>query len=121
MSHADGSLAFASIQDSLEASSLGSLLRAVTSGRVRTNAAFALGQRGAVAAGNALIPAVNDSRRPVVREVLEALGKSVTDRDMDVLKGYSAKDTLTQEGVALAFYCLGLRNKIDSAMVAREH
>jgi len=114
-------LAFASIQDSLASSALGSLLLEDTSVRVRTNAAFALGQTGGVAAVNALIPAMNDSRRTVVREVLEALGKSVTDQDMDVLKAYSAKDTLTQEGVAWAFYRLGLRNKIDSIMVAREH
>jgi len=114
-------LAFASIQDSLASSALGSLLLEDTSVRVRTNAAFALGQTGGVAAVNALIPAMNDSRRTVVREVLEALGKSVTDQDMDVLKAYSAKDTLTQEGVAWAIYRLGLRNKIDSIMVAREH
>lgn len=115
------SLAFASIQDSSASPALGSLLLEDTSAQVRSGAAFALGQTGGVAAVNALIPAVNDRRPEVVREVLEALGKSVTDHDMDVLKTYLAKDTLAQEGLAWGLYRLGLRNKRDSVMMAREN
>jgi cyclophilin family peptidyl-prolyl cis-trans isomerase/HEAT repeat protein len=115
------SLAFASIQDSLASPALGSLLLEDTSAQVRVSAAFALGQTGGVAAVNALIPAVNDPRHAVVREVLEALGKTATRHDIEVLKTYAAEDTLTQEGIAWGLYRLGLRNKIDSAIVAREN
>ena len=115
------SLAFASIQDSSASPALGNLLLEDTSALVRSSAAFALGQTGGVAAVNALIPAVNDGQRTVVREVLEALGKSVTGHDLDVLKTYSAEDTLAQEGLAWGFYRLGLRNKMDSVMMAREN
>ena len=114
------SLAFASIQDTVASSLLGNLMLEDPDVKVRSNAAFALGQTGGIAAVNALIPAIHDHDRAVVREALEALGKTVSNHDLELLRRYTAKDIPGQEGLAWAFYRLGLRNFSDSVIVSRE-
>ena len=114
------SLAFASLQDTASASALGNLLLQDPDVSVRRYAAFALGQTSGIAAVNALIAAVHDHDPIVVREVLEALGKTINGRDLESLKEFKAGDTLSQEGLAWGFYRLGLRNLADSTIIDRE-
>ncbi len=116
---AEAVLAFASIQDTIASPMLGSLLLEDTIAEVRANAAYALGQTKGFAAVNSLIPALSDKNRMVVREVLEALGKSVLQRDLDLLINFNAQDSIAQEGLAWALYRLGLRNLADSLVVSR--
>lgn len=113
-------LAFGSIQDSTASMALGNLLLEDSVAEVRISAAYALGQTGGVAAVNALIPSVHD-RNPVVRRwALEALGKCVSKNDIDVLRLYPAEDSLSQEGLAWAFYRMALRKLEDSAIAVRQ-
>lgn len=114
---AEAALAFASIQDTTASTLLGSLLLEDSIAEVRANAAFALGQTKGFGAVNSLIPALNDKSPMVVREVLEALGKSALRRDLDMLINFDAQDSLTQERLAWAFYRLGLRGLTDSLVV----
>ena len=116
---AEAVLAFASIQDTIASPRLGSLLLEDTIAEVRANAAYALGQTKGFAAVNSLIPALSDKNRMVVREVLEALGKSALQRDLDLLINFNAQDSIAQEGLAWALYRLGLRNLADSLVVSR--
>ena len=116
---AEAVLAFASIQDTIASPRLGSLLLEDTIAEVRANAAYALGQTKGFAAVNSLIPALSDKNRMVVREVLEALGKSALQRDLDLLINFNAQDSIAQDGLAWALYRLGLRNLADSLVVSR--
>lgn len=116
---AEAALAFASNQDTTASSLLGSLLLEDPIVEVRANAAYALGQTKGFAAVNSLIPALVDKDPIVVRETLEALGKSIQKRDAAILTDFDAKDSLTQEGLAWAFYRLGLRGLADSIVVNR--
>lgn len=115
----EAALAFASIQDSTASVALGNLLLEDSDSAVRMNAAFALGQTGGVQAVNALVPGLSDKNRWVVREVLEALGKTVQDMDRNVLTDFQTTDTLKEEGLAWAFYQLALRKKADSLVLRR--
>lgn len=113
---AEASLAFGSVQDTAASPVLGNLLLEDSIQQVRINAAFALGQTGGVAAVNALIPALDDPDPSVVLAVLEALGKTVSPDDVEVLKNFQSKDAATDEGLAKAFYRLGLRRMADSSI-----
>ena len=75
-------LAFASVQDTLAAVALGNILLEDADPEVRQAAAFALGQTGGFLSVNALIPATSDKNSQVVGEVLEALGKTVSKKDV---------------------------------------
>ncbi len=116
---AEAALAFSSLQDTTASPRLGSLLLEDSIAEVRANAAYALGQTKGFAAVNSLIPALSDKSPMVVREVLEALGKSVLQRDLDLLINFNAQDSIAQEGLAWAFYRLGLRGLADSLVVSR--
>ncbi|MBS1544845.1 MAG: peptidylprolyl isomerase [Bacteroidetes bacterium] len=115
----EAALAFASVQDSIAALPLGALLLEDPDSSVRKCAAFALGQTGGFQSVNALLPGLSDKGRYVVREVLEALGKTVGDMDRGALIEFKSSDTLLQEGLAWAFYQLALRRKADSMVVRR--
>jgi len=114
---AEAALAFASIQDSAASPILGSLLLEDEEDNVRISAAYALGQTKGFAAVNSLIPALEDKNAIVVKEVLEALGKSAPPRDLEVLINFNSKDSLTQEGLAWAFYRIGLRGLADTSVI----
>ncbi len=107
-------LAFASVQDSLAAPALGSVLLEDKDAEVRRTAAFALGQTGTFASANSLIPSLQDADHVLVCEALKALGKCVNQNDISLLLNYPATDSLTTEGLAWSFYQLGLRNLSDS-------
>lgn len=116
---AAASLALASVQDTAANMALGDRLLEDPIELVRINAAFALGQTGGVAAVNALIPALEDESGVVVREVLEALGKTTKGADIDLLKNYQSNDTLAQEGLCWGYYRLGVRGLADSVISKR--
>ncbi|MFM9837055.1 MAG: peptidylprolyl isomerase [Cyclobacteriaceae bacterium] len=115
----EAAMAFGSVQDSVASLQLGSMLLEDPIVEARRAAAFALGQTVGVASVNALIPALEDKDSFVVHETLIALGKTVTKNDLDVLKRFNAKDTLTQSGLAWAFYHIGLRGLADSIIVSK--
>lgn len=112
-------IAFASVQDTGAAPQLGNLLLEDERPEVRKAAAFALGQTGGIAAVNALIPAIHDVDTMVVREALEALGKTIGKNDLDVLRNYASTDSAGLEGLSWAFYRLALRNLADSTVVKK--
>jgi cyclophilin family peptidyl-prolyl cis-trans isomerase/HEAT repeat protein len=110
----EAALALGSVQDTAASPLLGTILLEDPDADVRRNAAFALGQTGRFQAINALLPALQDTSHQVVREVLEALGKSVEQFDLPALVNFQPADTLEQEGQAWGFYHLALRKKTDS-------
>jgi cyclophilin family peptidyl-prolyl cis-trans isomerase/HEAT repeat protein len=116
---AAAALAFASVRDSAASPSLGNLLLEDPSAKVRQNAAFALGQTPCIASGNALIAALTDGNRFVVREVLEALGKTIRKNDLDQIINYNPVDSVTREGLSWAYYRLGVRGLADSVITDR--
>ncbi len=115
----EAALSLGSVQDSTASAALGTALLEDLDTEVRRNAAFALGQTGGFQAVNALLPALQDSSRSVLREVLEALGKTVDRRDVASLNEYQTRDTLLQEGQAWGFYQLTLRKKADSSVTRK--
>jgi cyclophilin family peptidyl-prolyl cis-trans isomerase/HEAT repeat protein len=116
----EAALALASVQDSTASLQLGSMLLEDPFVEARKAAAFALGQTGGVASVNALIPALADKDSWVVREALIAMGKSVTKNDLSELKKFNATDTVSQAGLAWAFYYVGLRGLADSIVINKE-
>lgn len=115
----EAALAFASVQDTFAIEQLGVLLRFDADPKVRRNAAIALGQIQVKVSGATLWKALQEEKNSVVlREVIESCGKTFGGGDIDHLK-ITSTDSLVQEGLAWAYYRLGLRNKIDSAITAR--
>jgi cyclophilin family peptidyl-prolyl cis-trans isomerase/HEAT repeat protein len=112
--------ALASVQDSSASLQLGTMLLEDPVVEARIAAAFALGQTKGTASVNALIPALEDRESSVLREVLEALGKTVQSADLQNLKGFKAKDTIAQEGLSWAFYQLGLRGLADAYVISKQ-
>ncbi len=116
----EAALAFGSVQDSLVSLALGSALLEDTDIEVQRNAAFSLGQTGGTMAVNALIPGIQNKNRGVVREVLEALGKTIKASDLKILTALQSNDSLLQEGLAKGFYHLGLRKLADSIVTRKQ-
>ena len=115
----EAALALASVQDSVASLQLGTMLLEDPFVPARIHAAFALGQAGGNAAVNALIPALTDSSSIVISETLQALGKTVTARDLPKLLNYQPKDSIQGHGLSWAFYFAGLRGLADSTMARR--
>jgi cyclophilin family peptidyl-prolyl cis-trans isomerase/HEAT repeat protein len=113
-------LAFGSVQDSAVSIDLGNLLLEDPDNEVRMSAAFSLGQTGGSQAVNALIASLEHKNTLVVREALEALGKSVKRKDISVLLNFNPKDSLTEEGLAWGLYRIGLRGLADSLVIKNE-
>lgn len=117
---AAAALAFASVQDTVAALQLGTMLLEDPSPEARAAAAFALGQTSCVAANNALIPALQEPDSRVLRKVLEGLGKTIRRDDLYTLKQFKPKDSLGQIGLAWAHYQLGLRGLADSLIAKKQ-
>lgn len=115
----EAGLALASVQDSAASLQLGTMLLEDPYVHARIHAAFALGQTGGNAAVNALIPALTDSSSIVISETLQALGKTITARDLSTLLSYQPKDSIQGHGLSWAFYFAGLRGFADSTMARR--
>lgn len=115
----EAALALASVQDSSAALQLGTMLLEDPHTPARIHAAFALGQTGGNAAVNALIPALTDTSRDVISEVLQGLGKTVTSRDLQSLIRFQPKDSIEEHGLSWSFYFIGMRGLADSTMAKR--
>ncbi|MBY0436480.1 MAG: peptidylprolyl isomerase [Cyclobacteriaceae bacterium] len=115
----EAALALASVQDSLASVELGTHLLEDPDVDVRHHAAFALGQTGGFQAVNALLPALQSEDHTVAREVLEALGKTITKNDLGALREFHATDSLLEEGLSWACYHLALRKLTDSLLTKR--
>jgi cyclophilin family peptidyl-prolyl cis-trans isomerase/HEAT repeat protein len=112
-------LAFASIQDTSAIEQLGTVLRFDADPEVRKRAAIALGQMQIKLSRPTLWKALQEEKNPVVlREIIESCGKTFGGGDIDHLN-ITSTDSLVQEGLAWAYYRLGLRNKIDSAIIVK--
>ncbi len=115
----EAALAFASVQDSTAGTLLGNILKEDSDLEARLNAAFALGQCGGHESVNALIPSVYHSEDSVVREVLEALGKTVQQNDLNDLRDFVSTHALAQTGHAAGLLQLALRKKADSLITEK--
>jgi len=113
--------ALASVQDSVASLQLGTMLLEDPEVEARVAAAFALGQTKGTASANALIPALEDKESRVLREVLEGLGKTLYAYDLQNLKNFKAKDSISQEGFAWALYQIGLRGLADESIVSKQN
>lgn len=114
----EAALAFASVQDTVAATSLGSLLLSDADVHVRASAAFALGQTFCRASETALQQSsIQEKDSLVLREVLEALGKIVSKENIAVLTEYQASTSLSNEGKAWGLYRLALRGIKGEAVV----
>lgn len=110
----------ASVQDSTASLQLGTMLLEDPVADARRMAAFALGQTNGTASVNALIPALEDGDKSVLREVLEGLGKTIQLEDLQNLKNVKAQDSISTEGLAWAFYYVGLRGLADNVIIKKE-
>ncbi len=115
----EAALAFGSVQDSAASQVLGSALLEDEDTDVQKNAAYALGQTGGTQAVNALIPALRNKDKYVLKEVLQALGKSIKKNDFNVLTSFQSDDSLSQEGLAFGYYYLRLRGLSDSTITRK--
>ncbi|UII33871.1 peptidylprolyl isomerase [Fulvivirga ulvae] len=105
--------AFGSVQDSLAIPMLGQLLYD-SSLQVRKAAAYALGQSYDSSAVAHLAGALqNEDSVYVRRELLEALGKVVTQSQIQVLYNQTDTSSKEKEGMAWGLYRAGLRNVHD--------
>ncbi|MCX8492238.1 MAG: HEAT repeat domain-containing protein, partial [Cyclobacteriaceae bacterium] len=112
--------ALASVQDSTASLQLGTMLLEDPVIDARKASAFALGQTSGTASVNALIPAMEDSDSEVVAEVLEAIGKTIQLRDLQLLTKFNPKDSTQQTGQAWGFYWVGLRGLANDKIVAKQ-
>lgn len=115
----EAALAFASIQDTLAVNRLGELLRSDADPEVKKAAALSLGQTQGKASVAVLREALQTEKDPaVLREILESCGKTFGTGDISYLYIISS-DSLICEGLAWAYYRLGLRNRADSTLTRK--
>ncbi|GAA0891937.1 hypothetical protein GCM10009122_16160 [Fulvivirga kasyanovii] len=109
--------AFGSVQDSLAIPMLGQLLYD-SSAQVRKAAAYALGQSYDSSAVVPLTRALQDEDSVFVRrELLEALGKVVTQPQIQLLYNQPDASVKEKEGLAWGLYRAGIRNVHDGVAV----
>lgn len=109
-------LAFASIQDTFAIDNLTDVLLYDAEPEIRKAAAIALGQIAVNPAAGALWNALRKEKDTnVLREIIESCGKTFKKKDLGHLNMGSA-DELVIEGLAWAYYRLGLRQLADSTM-----
>lgn len=105
--------AFGSVQDSLAIPMLAVLLNDENA-KVRKSAAYALGQTYDSAAAKPLAMALQaEDSLFVKRELFEALGKVITQPNLEWLNTQPTDDSLEKEGMAWGLYRAGIRNVHD--------
>lgn len=110
--------AFASVQDSLASEALGALLLNDPSAQVRAAAAHALGQTKGLTSSRFLLTALEHERDDqVLRELLEAAGKTVPPADVPKVLTLEAASKAQEEGQAWALYRIGLRGMADGRVI----
>ncbi len=106
----EAALAFASVQDTLAANKLGEVLLADIDTVVQSAAAFALGQSACKKSEEVLLAALTSEKSEIVlREVLEALGKTISTENIQSLLTFKTSSLLAEEGKAWGLYRVGLR------------
>ena len=112
-------MAFASIQDTFSVEKLRDVLLDDTDPDIRKAAAIALGQINVEPAAGALWTALRKEQDVnVLREILEACGKTFDRKDVRHLNLGSSEE-LVNEGLAWAYYRLGLRQLADSTLTVK--
>jgi cyclophilin family peptidyl-prolyl cis-trans isomerase/HEAT repeat protein len=112
--------AFGSVQDSLAAETLGALLLNDPDAGVRAAAAWALGQTRCAASSSFLLAALDREKvDQVLRELLEAAGKTVSKPDIPQLLSFRPLSTAQEEGHAWGLYRMGVRAVADAGVVDR--
>lgn len=110
--------AMASIQDSTTIEPLTNALKD-SSVEVRKLAAYALGQCYHQQAEESLLYGLHIEDTLAVRKVmLEALGKCVTEKNLNYFATYHADDSLELEGLAWGMYRAGIRGMASDSLVA---
>lgn len=109
-------LAFISIQDTFAVDPLLDVLRFDADPEIRKAAAIALGQIVTQQSATNLWKVSTEEKNPgVLREILEACGKNFTPAEFNKLL-IPSTDSLVQEGLAWAYYRLGMRNRADTTL-----
>lgn len=112
-------LAFASIQDTLAIERLSHVLKSDSEPMVRRVAAIALGQTSSKNSAAALKEALlKEKNVQVLREIIEACGKTVGRQDINKIES-SVSDPAIVEGIAWAYYRLGIRGIADSTITLK--
>ena len=116
----DAVLAFASIQDTLAIDKLSAVLKNDPDVSVRKVAAVALGQTFSKKSAAALKEALaSEKNKYVLRELIEACGKTFAKQDIDRIES-TLPDPEIQEGLAWAYYRLGIRALADSTITLKQ-
>ncbi len=111
-------LAFASVQDSTAIEALGKILLRDSEPTVRGTAAFSIGQTPGQTSASVLEAALlAEKKNEVLREILEALGKVLTQEKVGILCNYTAIDSVSAEGKVWGLYRLALRNVLNDVVV----
>jgi cyclophilin family peptidyl-prolyl cis-trans isomerase/HEAT repeat protein len=111
------SLALASVQDSTALGPLTAVL-SDSSTTVRLAAAYALGQLRSENAADSLLFALAWEDFPIVRgELLEALGKCLSEEQITDFLNHEPRDSLARAGFAWGLYRAGLRGIVTPRMV----
>jgi cyclophilin family peptidyl-prolyl cis-trans isomerase/HEAT repeat protein len=114
----EAALAFASLQDSASVKDLANVLLKDNEAEVRAASAFSLGQTSCLQTQVALTNALaNEKEGVVIREVLMALGKTLSKEKMKILTAYTPITKDAEEGKAWGLYRLGIRSITDSLVV----
>jgi cyclophilin family peptidyl-prolyl cis-trans isomerase/HEAT repeat protein len=112
-------LAFASIQDTLAIEKLNKVLKTDAEPAVRRSAAISLGQTSSKKSAAALREALSHEKNvSVLREIIEACGKTFSKQDISKIES-SVSDPVIQEGIAWAYYRLGIRGIADSTITIK--
>lgn len=112
-------MAFASIQDTFAVEKLTEVLLDDTDPEIRKAAAMALGQITVKPSAGALWNALRKEQDVhVLREIIEGCGKTFNQEEMRYLNMASSEE-LVMEGLAWAYYRLGLRQLADSTITIK--
>lgn len=115
---AEAALALSSVQDPRSLPILAHLLYD-SSSKVRKAAAYALGQLYDSAASDHLAQALANEESPIVRkELLEALGKVITQPQVSLFYDQVAETEKEKEGLSWGIYRAGLRNVHDAVITS---
>ncbi len=115
----EAAMAMASVQDPGMIPFLAVLLDDANS-QVRSSAAYALGQTYDSAALPFLAKAMlEEDSAVVVREIVESIGKVITQDSIEILHSIQPENDLEKEGFSWALYRAGLRNVHDPETVNR--
>lgn len=112
-------LAFASVQDTSAVQALGEILLGDSINKIREAAAFALGQNPSSYSFQVLTTSLRKEKSDtVLKEILEALGKTLPEEKTETLVSFKPMNLLSEEGKIWGLYRLGLRKIMEERVVA---